>query len=104
MGFTKSEANPNIYYIHFKGEHLILVLYVDNLFLIGCKRIREECKRDLAIEFNMKDLGLMHYFMGLEMWQKDGEIFLKQGKYTIEVLKRIRMMDCRPMSMPVVTK
>jgi hypothetical protein len=40
------------------------VLYVDDLFLIGSKRLIAECKRDL-VEYEMKDLGLMHYFMGL---------------------------------------
>jgi hypothetical protein len=58
---------------------------------------------DLASEFDMKDSGLMHYFLGLEVWRRDGEIFLEQGKYTVEILKRFRMQDCRPMSTPMVT-
>jgi hypothetical protein len=76
MGFTKSEADSNLYYILVKGEPLILVLYVDDLFLIESKKLIADCKRDLAVEFEMKDLGLMHYFLGLEVWQKDGQIFL----------------------------
>ena len=67
MGFTKSEADSNMYCIQFKGEPLILVLYVDDLFPIGCEKLIVECKRDLAVEFDMKDLGLMHYFLGLEV-------------------------------------
>ena len=43
----------------------------------------------------MKDLGLMHYFLGLEVWQRQKEIFLGQGKYTIDILKRFRMLDCK---------
>ena len=34
----------------------------------------------------MKDLGLMHYFLGLEIWLKNDEIFLSQGKYTMDIL------------------
>jgi len=49
---------------------------VDELFLIVCERLIAECKRDLTVEFDRKDLVLMHYFLGLEMWQEDGEIFL----------------------------
>jgi hypothetical protein len=51
----------------------------------------------------MKDLGLMHYYLGLEVWQRQGEIFLAQGKYTVDVLKRFGMMDCKSMSTLMVT-
>eukprot|EP00253_Pinus_taeda_P004309 PITA_04309 len=67
------------------------------------KRIIEECKRDLATKFQMKDLGLTHYFLGMEVWQTDGEIFLGQGKYCIEILRIFEMEDCRAMSTPLIT-
>jgi hypothetical protein len=51
----------------------------------------------------MKDLGLMHYFLGLEVWQRQGKIFLAQGKYIVGVLKRFGMMDCKSMSTSMVT-
>jgi hypothetical protein len=51
----------------------------------------------------MKDLGLMHYFLGLEVWQRQGKIFLAEGKYIVDVLKRFGMMDCKSMSTPIVT-
>jgi hypothetical protein len=51
----------------------------------------------------MKDLGLMHYLLGLEVWQRPDEIFLCQGKYTVETLQRFGMMDCKSMTTPMVT-
>jgi hypothetical protein len=51
----------------------------------------------------MKDLGLIHYFLGLEVWQRSGKIFLAQGKYTRDVLNRFGMMDCKSMSTPMIT-
>jgi hypothetical protein len=51
----------------------------------------------------MKDLGLMHYFLLLEVWQKPGEIFLSQSKYAIDVLRRFGMLDCKSMSTPTIT-
>ena len=60
MGFTKSEADPNLYYIVIGEEPLILVLYVDDLVITGVERLIEHCKRDLASKFEMKDIGLMH--------------------------------------------
>ena len=41
----------------------------------------------------MKDLGALHYFLGLEVWQEADDIFLGQGKYTVEILQRFGMMD-----------
>lgn len=74
--FLKSEADSNLYNIMVGGESVILVLYVDDLFLKGAPGIINDYKGDLASEFKIKDLGLMHYFLGLEVWQMDGKIFL----------------------------
>ena len=52
----------------------------------------------------MKDLGLMHYFLGLEVWQSLERIFLNQGKYTVEILKRFDMLECKPMNTPMEAK
>ena len=54
MGFHKSEVDLN----------LILLLYVDNLFITGGERPIATYKKDLASEYEMKDIGLMHYFLG----------------------------------------
>lgn len=80
-----------------------MVLYVDDLFPIGSSRLIKDCKENLATKFNMKDLGRMHYFLGLEVWQQNKEIFLGQGRYTTEILKRFQMEDYRPMATPIIT-
>ena len=51
----------------------------------------------------MKDLGMMHYFLGMEVWQSADGIFLGQGKYTMEILKRFRMMDYNEMATPMAS-
>ena len=76
LGFIKSDVDPNLYYLMVENEPLILVLYVDDLFLTGSSRITKDYKKNLEAESDMKDMGLMHYFLGLEVWQKNGEIFL----------------------------
>eukprot|EP00253_Pinus_taeda_P006063 PITA_06063 len=50
----------------------------------------------------MKDIGLMHYFLGLEMWQEEGHFFLGQGKYIVDILSKFHMEDCKPMSPPMI--
>jgi hypothetical protein len=52
----------------------------------------------------MKDLGLMCYFLGLEVWQSLERIFLNQGKYAVEILKRFDMLECKSMNTPMETK
>ena len=59
LGFTRSNANPKLYFKVVQGKPLILVLYVDDLFLAGADPLIHQCKRELAAEFEMKDLGLM---------------------------------------------
>ena len=58
---------------------LILVLYVDDLFLREDERLIGDCKSNLAVEFEMKDLGLMHYFLGLEVSREMGAFSLDRG-------------------------
>ena len=76
---------------------MIIVIYVDDLILTSDDRFIKSCKEDLARAFDMKYMGLMHYFLGMEVWQKDGEVFLSQGKYANEILRRFHMEKCKPM-------
>jgi hypothetical protein len=66
MGFQWSEADPNLYFL--AGEApLIPMLYVDDLFLTEDEQLIIFYKTNLVVEFEMKDLGLLHYFLGLEV-------------------------------------
>eukprot|EP00253_Pinus_taeda_P006084 PITA_06084 len=101
LGFIRSNAEPNLYFKTIQGMPLILVLYFDDLFMTGATSLILECKRKLASEFEMKDLGLMHYFLGLEVWQKPSEIFLSQGKYVVKLLERFGMVECKSLPAPM---
>jgi hypothetical protein len=100
MGFEKSDYDPNLYYIIRGEDMLILILYVDDLFITGAEDLIAECKLGLASEFEMSDIGLMHYFLGMEVWQEYGHIFLGQGKYDANIPSRFQIEDCRPMRHP----
>jgi hypothetical protein len=101
LGFSKSEADPNLYQIVVEGKLLIIVLYVDDLILTGDELLILSCKKDLATEFEMKDLGLLHYFLGLEIWQRSGGLFVSQGKYAREILEKFNMHGCKPVDTPL---
>ena len=76
LGFTKHEADVNLYHIVVDGKFLIIVLYVYDLILTGDKKLKLSSKENLTREFEMKDMGLMHYFLGLEVWKGDGKNFV----------------------------
>jgi hypothetical protein len=76
LGFQKSDVDTNLYFNVRGNQPAILIMYVDDLFLTGDEGIIAWCQRELTLEFEMKDLGLMHYLLGLEVWKRHGEIFL----------------------------
>ena len=80
---------------------LIIVLYVDDFILTGDELLILSCKDDLSKEFNMKDLGLLHYFLGLELWQHNDGLFVSQGKYAQEILEKFNMHGCKPIDTPL---
>ena len=58
----KSKEDSNLFLKVEGGRPVMLMLYVDDLFLT------EFSRRRLASEFKMKDLDMMHYFLGMEVW------------------------------------
>ncbi|KAH9648378.1 hypothetical protein KPL70_025559 [Citrus sinensis] len=61
----------------------------------------EEFKRVMIKEFEMTDIGLMAYYLSIEVKQKEEGIFISQESYAKEILKRFKMNDCKPISTPV---
>jgi hypothetical protein len=92
LEFSKSYVDLNLYYKVVNDAPVILLLYVDDLFLKGAEPLIIQCKKELAFEFDMKDVGLMHYYLGIEVWQKHGEIFLGKVNYVVNILQKFGMM------------
>jgi hypothetical protein len=61
LGFSNRHVDPNIYYKVVNNAPVILLLYVDDMFLTGDEPLIIQCKKELSTEFDMKYLGLMHY-------------------------------------------
>jgi len=64
---TKNEANLNLYYIIVKSVLLILALYINNLFFISVEKLIGRYKAYMSTWFEMKDISMMHYFLGLKV-------------------------------------
>ena len=72
------------------------------MFLTSKEELIKDARRRLATEFKMKDLGMMHYLC-MEVWQSANGIFLGQGKYAVEILKRFRMLDYKAITTPMAS-
>ena len=99
----KSKNDPNLYVKKDEKGHVALIyLYVDDLIITGsAHKLIEEIKVQLSQDFEMKDLGEMHYCLGIEVWRETGKTLITQSKYTKEILKKFNMTDCKAMSTPL---
>jgi hypothetical protein len=74
------------------GNILIVSLYVDDLIFTGNdENMFKEFKKSMEKEFNMSDLGKMHYFLGVEVIQNEEGIYICQRKYVKDLLERFGM-------------
>ncbi|CAL2249603.1 unnamed protein product [Prunus armeniaca] len=105
VGFRRSKSEPTLYTkTQGKSDILIVSLYVDDLIYTGNnEEIIKEFKKDIMKTFEMSDLGLMHYFLGIEINQEEDGIFICQKKYTKNLLKKFKMYGCKIVATPLIT-
>ncbi|KAF7845388.1 Retrovirus-related Pol polyprotein from transposon TNT 1-94 [Senna tora] len=82
----------------------IVLVYVDDLILTGdCEEESLQTKENLSVRFQMKELGQLNHFLGLEIDRSEEGIFLHQRKYSKDLLKKFGMLHCKPISTPMET-
>jgi len=80
----------------------LISLYVDDMIITGnADNLIKEIKQQMSQVFEMKDLGDLHYCLGLEVWKDSGQTFLTQGKYARTLLERFRMEQCKTAATPL---
>ena len=103
MGFTQSVSDPCIYTSTTESDGLfILAVYVDDLLLAGTSQQKiAQVKADLGKRFQLKDMGELHYFLGVSVQQRAEGIWIGQPAYTQAVVKRFGMEHYKPANTPV---
>ena len=82
MALEKIDGEPTIYIKVENGKVLIIILYVDGLIFTGNDNfLIGEFKEAMKNEFEMTNLGLIKYFLGIEVKQMHDDIFISQEKY-----------------------
>ena len=106
-GFKRSGVDSCMYTKMVQGSTIHLLLYVEDIILVGPNLTHiEDCKVKLSKEFEMKDLGDLKYFLGLEInYDRDnGSLRINQNRYLREILKRFNFENCQPCDIPVDPK
>ena len=80
-----------------------LIIYVDDIIITGddAKEI-SRLQEQLSIEFEMKNLGGLKYFLGIEISKSRQGIFLLQRQYVLDLLFKVGLLKCKPTDTPVV--
>jgi len=99
----RSENEPTLYVKkEGKNDFIIICLYVDDIIYTSSSIfLVHEFKSQMMNEFEMSDMGLLHYFLGLEVYQIEDRIFISQRKYTSDLLNKFGMSNCKPAATPM---
>ena len=103
MGFKQSTNDPCIYTSTTDGL-FILAVYVNDILLAGkSQQMIAQVKAELGKRFQLKDMGELHYFLGVSVKQNSetGEIWIGQPAYTQAVIKKFGLEHCKPVTTPV---
>ena len=104
LGFIHSKEDHCIYFKQVRDHFIILLLYVDDILLIGNnKEMIKGVKSQLSSQFEMKDLGAANFILGIEIKRDymNRKYWLNQRKYVDMILQRFRMQDCKPINTPI---
>uniref|UniRef100_A0A251T6N3 Putative zinc finger, CCHC-type n=1 Tax=Helianthus annuus TaxID=4232 RepID=A0A251T6N3_HELAN len=100
--FRKCTYEHTLYIKSTKEGKLVICLYVDDLIIASnSMKLISEFKDEMKKEFEMTDMGKLHYFLGMEVSYEDGNIILSQKKYMRNLLEKYRMNQCNTVSTPM---
>lgn len=103
MNFTQSVSDPCIY-TKFDEDPLIIGVYVDDIIIAGNSDCNiQSVKNEIARKYSVKDLGPLHYFLGVNIVQDSDKVWIGQKTYSENVLKKFGMDNSKPISTPVDT-
>ncbi|GJU62105.1 retrovirus-related pol polyprotein from transposon TNT 1-94 [Tanacetum coccineum] len=103
--FSKGVVDPTLF-TQKTGKHIILVqIYVDDIIFSSTDpKACDIFSNEMSSKFQMSMMGQMYFFLGLQVSQNAGGIFINQSKFALEVLKKFRMDSCDPVDTPMVDR
>ena len=97
LGFVTSKNDTSLFISHSSHGLLLVLVYVDDIIIIGSHFTQVNHLIQLFHhQFSLKDLGHLHYFLGLEVHRIPITIHLSKKKYITDLLTRAAMLDAKP--------
>jgi hypothetical protein len=104
LGFTPSKGDTSLFFLSNQQVTIFLLVYVDDIIVASSSQeATNALVKSLERDFALKDLGDLHYFLGIEVTKADHGILLSQQKYAMELLTRIGMTNCKSVHTPTST-
>jgi hypothetical protein len=101
MSFETSKADSSLFVRKTRLGPMSILLYVDDLIITGADLDEiNHVRRELGASFDMKDLGDLHYFLGIEVIRTPDGILISQRHYALGMLFKFGMANCKLISMP----
>ena len=102
LRFKKCMKESSVYRREEGDKLLIIAIYVDDLFVTGnSTKIIKEFKTAMSQKFEMSDLRLLTYYLGIEVKQSTRGITIKQEAYARRIMEESGMADCNPNYIPM---
>jgi hypothetical protein len=102
LGFKPSQADTSLFIFNKGTVQLFLLIYVDDIIVASSSSdVVDALLSDLKSDFALKDLGPLHYFLGIEVKQYSDGLLLTQEKYTNDILNRVGMLKCKSVPTPL---
>ncbi|CAL5357810.1 unnamed protein product [Camellia sinensis] len=102
FGFSSSVYDSTTFIRKTERGTILLLLYVDDMIITGDDTVDiYSLKQFLSRQFEMKDLGLLNYFLSLEISHDPSSYFLSQAKYSSDLLARAGLTDFKTASTPM---
>jgi histone deacetylase 1/2 len=104
LGFTPSKADTSLFLFHKSGITIFVLVYVDDIIVTSSSSYAISALfKDLNKNFAIKDLGDLHFFLGIEVKRVNDGLLLTQEKYATELLDKVGMRLCKSAPTPLST-
>lgn len=102
MGFQKSIVEHAVYKRGTGNSLLLVGVYVDDLIICGPNNLKiTEFKEQMKETFSMSDLGLLSYYLGMEVNQEKNQITICQKAYAAKIVEMCNLTRCNPTDTPM---